>query len=394
MSVHVAFSLNHRWVLFLQILLGIGCYVSHYGESSTGRFDEECSFPCEDGMICSQGRCCAPEKQNVDLLLVVDPSFSMEEEQREFDLALQELTRMVSSDDPEIDISPIDLHFGVISTDIGVDYIINAWCEMGLGDDGLLKREAFAWEHRECKASYPSFLRLDHASENPDFLDDSRCLSFLGAQGCGIQQPLEAILKALSPADSPMIFRGNTKGHADGANRGFLREDSTLAILILTNEDDCSMRDSEVLNPRSTQYSGPLNTRCGRFPHALHPLTRYLEGLLALREDPNRLFVSIWGGYPQDALPEMHEDPNIDHLLAHPDMNLKIDPTSSSVFVPSCRHPTRGNATPPRRLTEFVRELAQRDVPISLSSICSESYANSMHEMMQSLASRFENRCR
>ena len=50
-----------------------------------------------------------------------------------------------------------------------------------------------------------------------------RCLSLVGDQGCGIEQPLEAAKRAL------------TRGYRS-ENRGFNRESSTLAVIFITDE--------------------------------------------------------------------------------------------------------------------------------------------------------------
>jgi hypothetical protein len=63
------------------------------------------------------------------------------------------------------------------------------------------------------------------------------CLVQQGDDGCGFEQPLAAIEAALGPA-------------APAGNAGFLRSDAVLAILIVTNEDDCSVpANSELFDP-------------------------------------------------------------------------------------------------------------------------------------------------
>lgn len=72
-----------------------------------------------------------------------------------------------------------------------------------------------------------------------------------GAGGCGFEQSLEAIKQALVP--------GNV------ANQGFLRPDALLVIVLLTDEDDCSLSHAGLLGIE-TPTLGPLQSfRCTRF---------------------------------------------------------------------------------------------------------------------------------
>ena len=89
------------------------------------------------------------------------------------------------------------------------------------------------------------------------------CIAKLGKNGCGLEQQLEAALKAVTPTTSPdVVFSRNTKGHGDAGNRGFLREDSILAVILVTDEEDCSIPDSssELFNP---SQGSNLNFTCG-----------------------------------------------------------------------------------------------------------------------------------
>src|SRR5262249_13138248 len=59
------------------------------------------------------------------------------------------------------------------------------------------------------------------------------CLVQVGANGCGFEQPLAAARAALG---DPMM---NLPAPAGNAN--FLRDDALLAVIFVTNEDDCSV---------------------------------------------------------------------------------------------------------------------------------------------------------
>ena len=57
------------------------------------------------------------------------------------------------------------------------------------------------------------------------------CIAALGEGGCGFEHTFASVLRALG-ADG--------QGSAPFENQGFLRPDAYLAIVLVTNEDDCS----------------------------------------------------------------------------------------------------------------------------------------------------------
>ncbi len=63
------------------------------------------------------------------------------------------------------------------------------------------------------------------------------CLAPQGLDGCGYEQPLESMLQALNPGADWNV-----------GERPFLRPDSTLLIVLATDEMDCSMTDFSVMN--------------------------------------------------------------------------------------------------------------------------------------------------
>jgi hypothetical protein len=115
---------------------------------------------------------------------------------------------------------------------------------------------------------------------------DIACVAAMGTGGCGFTQPLEAALKAVTPTTSSITFAMGTVGHGDGVNAGFVRPDSLLVVLVLTDEDDCSALDPDLFNPSSARYTGALNLRCFMYPEAVHPMSRYEDGLFALARTP------------------------------------------------------------------------------------------------------------
>ena len=84
------------------------------------------------------------------------------------------------------------------------------------------------------------------------------CVAVLGTGGCEYEQPLEASLAALTRQAEPGM-----------PNEGFLRNDSLLAIIYVTDEDDCSASNPQLYDNTQTDINstlGPLTSyRCFEF---------------------------------------------------------------------------------------------------------------------------------
>jgi hypothetical protein len=136
------------------------------------------------------------------------------------------------------------------------------------------------------------------------------CLAPMGINGCGYEQPLEAMIQALNP-DSPW----------NGGARPFLRDDAMLAIVLVTTEMDCSVSNYDIMMDESLQAidpdtlePGPSSAICwnagmackgpdagGTYENcqptdldALRPISRYLNYLVdELRENQGKDVVML-----------------------------------------------------------------------------------------------------
>jgi hypothetical protein len=76
-------------------------------------------------------------------------------------------------------------------------------------------------------------------------------IASVGATGCGFEQHLEAVKRALDSSNPE--------------NAGFLRPDASLAVIVLADEDDCSLEHASLIGNDTTTF-GPLQSfRCTRF---------------------------------------------------------------------------------------------------------------------------------
>jgi len=257
------------------------------------------------------------------------------------------------------------------------------------GDDGVL-RTAGNSDIPGCDMSYPPFAEFgadDSAAAVDAFVQHVQCVGILGVGGCGFEQQLEATLKAVTPASSPVRFMGDTTGHGDDANAGFLRTDSIVAYIVLTDEGDCSTPNAELFNPARDDY-GTMNNRCAISSDELHPVTRYIDGLQAVRSDPNDVIFGLVGGVPADLVADP-DSVDLDAVLADPRMIPTVDPTNPSNLLHSCES-ARGAAFPPQRMVQVAQGFGANGV---VQSICAPDFSPTVAAILDRVASRARGEC-
>ncbi len=303
----------------------------------------------------------------VDILVVVDNSMSMGEEQANLAANFPVLIHTLL--DPDVDPvtgrpvhAPVhDLHIGVVSTDMGTGgFTVETCADPMDGDDGILQHEPNP-SMEGCDPAYPTY--LSYENEDPDeaainkMADDFGCIATLGVDGCGFEQQLKAAKRALVD-------------HRMGPNAGFLRPDSMLAILFLTDEEDCSVAagEEEIFNSLNMEL-GHMNLRCYHHPYMVERVETYVTQFRALRDDPAKLVLAFLVGVPQTSQCEGFGD-SISTCLDHPDMMEQVDPVSMTRLVPSCVTST-GEAYPPRRFVQLAQEFGRNAI---VQSICTSDF--------------------
>jgi hypothetical protein len=256
------------------------------------------------------------------------------------------------------------------------------------------------------------------------FSQDFQCIAALGIGGCGFEEQLEAPLKALWPAvysdtagnvitPNPITFLSTTQhgtlGHGDqpldqGGNLGFLRNDpktpSLLAIVLVTDEEDCSPHTTDFLSPvenlgPDSPYSNEdINLRCFYNQDKLYDVaTRYYRGFKQLHASaPDSVVFAAIAGVPADLVDADARatvdwsnadarDAYYDAVLSDPRMQLTIDPSTNpgsgtGNLLPSCTFVgPKGEAwtaDPPRRIVQLAKLFGEQAM---LQSICQDDFA-------------------
>lgn len=193
--------------------------------------------------------------KKVDVLLVLDNSGSMGEEQ----------ANLAANFGPfieQLEAAGADYRIGVTTTDLGgqtcqsggaaggelhlsscldrpetfvydgqseFDVACAAHCQYG-DDDLQIRPTALTWAGEKAPRPWiESYSGIGNLPEGIDTLDAFQCFAPQGISGCGWESPLEAMARALTNMDDPAR-----------PEYGFLRDDALLAVLIVTDEVDCS----------------------------------------------------------------------------------------------------------------------------------------------------------
>lgn len=330
-----------------------------------------------------------PPSGKVDILVVVDNSGSMQQEQEalaaNFPRLIEELMAPSNPDHNPV----TDLHVGIVSTDLGAAGFDLSTCGGGLlgfeaGDDGRLRNTPSS-AGDGCAASYPTFLsRVRNQADYPlaQMGQDFRCLATLGTRGCGFEQQIEAARKALVEHARP-----------GGPNDGFLRPDSILAVLWVSDEEDCSVADPAILDP-SRGDLGHLNLRCYFHPGMLRRVDEMLGALRALRANPRDFVVAMIAGVPfegEDGAACQGRGDDLGTCLDRTIMQYRVDPTSPGTLLPACTNPSGwGHALPGRRFVEAAMLLGNQ---ATVYSICNDDWRPAMNGILDLIHSAMDRVC-
>jgi hypothetical protein len=189
--------------------------------------------------------------------------------------------------------------------------------------------------------------------------------------GCGFEQHLEAMERALVK-------------HRHGDNAGFLRDDSILVVIILTDEDDCSVAPGheDIFDYTRIDY-GHLSLRCIIHPEKVEPVETYIEVLRTIRPDPERLVLGVIAGVPPGPACE-GRGTDIGSCLEHDEIQYVINPETMTTLVPSCTT-SSGEAHPARRLVELA--LGHPDSSC-VHSICTDDFRPVLRNLAGIVAER------
>ncbi len=375
----------------------------------------------------------------VDLLVVIDNSGSMAEEQQilatQFFPMINRLTRPEQGDPgwsfPAVEnlkvafvTSDMGLQFGE-NGDIGLSPAQVSTCEDPLGDngsfmtvqtpnisigDGVIECVPYSdqcpanFECREdgfcysktgisavaCPNDNSAVLSTAATAPNSDIAIESACMAFQGTEGCGFEQPLEAMVRGLEV-------------HPD-----FVEDNHVLAVIVVSDEEDCSIENPALFSTDTWKNTILQNTACN-VPEGevnLFDPSRYHDKLVAAKDGLDEALVfSAIVGVPNDGGEATCEGTGAEladsGCLDRDEMQIEpvefSDPTGNMYihFAPSCTRTTPGGqivtqARPGRR---FVKAAEDFGVDGLVHSICNEDWSDALHATGEAVAEKLTHPC-
>jgi len=322
--------------------------------------------------------------RNVDLLFLIDDSPSMADKQNNLAANFPQFINVLNT----IQGGLPDVHIGVATSDVGtkgtqdaspgaaIGQIGNGGCS-GTGKSGNLQTSGAA-----VTGTFLSDIKLADGSRQKNYTgnlqDVFAQMAKVGAGGCGFEQHLEGMKRALN--NNP-------------ANAGFLRPDAYLAVIFIADEDDCSMSHSTLLAPENPTQGALQSFRCTRFgvtcdqggatsdamnqvgtKTQCHPndnsaylekVATYVDFLKKLKTDPSKVIVAGIMGTTEPFQTELRTPPG--------------GGTAIQALAHSCTY-TGGMgdvqvADPPVRIKYFLDQFPNRS---TFTTICQQNLADGL----------------
>jgi hypothetical protein len=370
----------------------------------------------------------------LDVLFIIDDSPSMRDEQAKVAEQVPRLVSLLLSGGVDTDgvSTPVgefpaieSLHVGIITPDLGystipaTDYTAGSGpsfdfnptpaCMLnnGNGKAGFMQVNGLSGPSRvPCEAQTPpeGTLYLNYPEvgfDQNDFVSDVACVTGQD-NGCGFEQQLESILAS----------------DRNTANGGFNRVDALLAVILITDEDDCSTTDPRVFDVEehsSNPYQGPFadpptnslvqfNLRCSTHREALQQIQRYVDGIAGLKTDPSQVVFAAITGIPESAALDREnfssDEDRYRAILEDPDMEEIPDPatagTQSQQVRPACTATDgSGAAAPGVRIVETALGLSENNTGVGtvVESICAADYAPALNAIVDRIAAALRQLC-
>ena len=194
--------------------------------------------------------------RDVDVLVMIDDSPSTADKQNNLKQNFPAFINALSSLPGGLP----NLHLGVVTSDLGTSATEDPTPGPSIGSGpgactGHGKNGVLQTFGAPVTGNFVTDIKNPDGSRMTNYTgtlaDAFSAMASAGSAGCGFEQPLEAIRLALDPATT--------------ANAGFLRPSAALAIIVLTDEDDCSASHTALFGTDTTTL-GPLQSfRCTRF---------------------------------------------------------------------------------------------------------------------------------
>jgi hypothetical protein len=292
----------------------------------------------------------------IDIIFVIDNSGSMSPYQSELTARFNELIDILAG-------LRADFHLAVITTDSSSPTQSGRFLDRPWVCDESQTPDALAY-CADLDLQQP-FLAANRY-ENPDRTFDTErlqrefaCLATQGTRGSSVEKGLRALGFALSP------------DLLSGPNRDFLRDDALLAIIFLTDEEDCSQVEIPGTSVSDDCYDGNLRA-------SMRPVREFFDQVVALKNgDPSRVLVSA--------------------IMGDDDGVQIVEGIREDDLPPACTAPVRDGSPPPssnprdgERYREFLSLFGSNAVE---TSICDDTFTPALRRIGGIIRANLEFNC-
>jgi hypothetical protein len=325
--------------------------------------------------------------RDIDILFLVDNSPSMKEEQDKlranFSVFMDELKKIPGG-------LP-NVHIGVVSSDLGAAStpLANGGCPRPGGDRGIFQTKANCG--LDPGSLFISSFNNQTVNNFQGTIDNAfSCMANLGVQGCGYEHQLQATRVALYESITP-------------ENKGFLRQNAFLALILITDEDDCSANTTSDLFTDDATFPGTsASFRCAQVGHVcdgkappvgefsvplenckandagrLIKVNEIVDSIRQLKQRPDQqILVSGIIGWPRNTTGAIYR--------------YAKDRQNNLDVAPICMSANGGDAYAGLRLKQFVESFGASG---SFFSICDEDFSPAMKQIGGKLAAKLGNMC-
>lgn len=324
--------------------------------------------------------------RDIDILFVIDNSGSMEEEQASLSANFPAFINVLE----QIEGGLPNVHIGVISSNMGTGSFNITGCGNG-GDRGQLQTAARVPGCSPPTGAFIQDIKQPSGDRTTNYTgtlaETFSCIAELGTNGCGFEQQLGSMRAAL---DGSNPF-----------NNGFLRPSAYLAVIFITDEDDCTVTDPSMFDTSQNSPSDPLGPlssfRCFEFgvqcetgndnPRAPGPrmncsprtdsaympdVQEFVDFLKGLKEDDSLIITAAITG---------NREP----------VSVGVDPEAPTnpALVPSCQSGA-GKADPSVRISYLLDQFPNRS---AFTTICNEDLSDGLLLIADLLKEAIGNPC-
>lgn len=225
-------------------------------------------------------------------------------------------------------------------------------------------------EETACPAMQGTWFE-DEVGENKSTIAyATACMSDVGTDGCEFEQPFSSALKALGRPDQS----------------GFIRQDALLVVVVISDEDDCSIEDGPALfgsdEVQGTDDGDKQAIACGENPDGLFSVKHIYEALVAVKAIPDSVFFVGVVGVPDEDDTCQGNGWELANCLEHPAMQLNPNITSKEgvyQYSDACVDSAGRGAKPGRRFVQLASE--EFGWMSSIVSICEDDWSGAVSDI-------------